>query len=322
MKHLFTSFALLLTISIHAQTTSDFESLTLQPSSVWQASAGSEPGFSDGNIYFPSFWDTSFGGYWWGGFVYSNMTDSVTSGYLNPFSAKAAKGFNASSNYAVNNGSHYFTLTGDATGKQLNGAFITNNTYTFNSMRDGDAFGKKFGGETGNDEDYLRVLFCGFNAGEATDTVIAYLADLRNADNSQDYMLDEWTWVDFTALGNVDSVAFYFESSDQGKGGINTPAYFCIDNVTTADSPQSISALVSNLQVDFSPNPANGTVNVETIENHSTVTISDMNGRKLKSIQPSAGMHAIEVTDLANGVYCIQQISEKGIFASRLVISH
>src|SRR5690606_24615208 len=55
---------------------------------------GGDVGFDDtaGRMYFPCVYDTAFGGLWSTGFAYSNMTDSVTSGFGNMYSAKAAKG--------------------------------------------------------------------------------------------------------------------------------------------------------------------------------------------------------------------------------------
>jgi hypothetical protein len=38
------------------------------------------------------------------------------------------------------------------------GVYVTNTTYAYNSMRDGDMFAKKFGGPTGNDPDWYKLL--------------------------------------------------------------------------------------------------------------------------------------------------------------------
>ncbi len=322
MKNLFITCAVLSFLSATSQTTSDFENLSLTPSSVWNATNGSEQGFSDGNVYFPSFWDTSFGGFWAGGFAYSNQTDSTTSGYLNPFSAKIASGFNGSANYAVNNGDHYFKLTGAASGKQLNGAYITNTTYAYNSMRDGDTFSQKFGGESGNDPDYFNVNFIGYNQGsQSGDTVTFYLADYRNSDNSQDYLVKEWVWIDFSSLGNVDSVAFYFISSDYGKGGMNTPAYFCLDNISTADSPQSVLSINTTKESNLFPNPAYESVSIKSTPETQTIRIIDIQGRIVRSFQPNSSISSVPLQELSNGIYTVQRLSNTGIFVEKLIIA-
>jgi hypothetical protein len=321
MKNLITSFALLTAISAFAQTTSNFETLSLAPASAWTATSGSEQGFSDGNVYFPSTWDTSFGGFWAGGFAYSNQTDSTTSGYLNPFSAKIASGYAGSSTYAVNNGNNHFKLIGSASGKQLNGSFLTNTTYAYNSMRDGDAFSKKFGGANGDDPDYFRVRFFGHIQGVASgDTVTVYLADFRNPDNSQDYILKNWTWVDFSSLGNVDSVAWSFESTDLGMFGINTPKYFCMDNLVTADSPAGLTAINSTREAMLYPNPASEHVCIKSSYASKTIEIIDYNGRVVRSIQPNSEVSIVQINDLASGVYIVRNHTNKGIFAEKLIV--
>jgi hypothetical protein len=103
-------------------------------------------------------------------------------------------------------------------------------------MRDGDQFAKKFGGVSGDDADWFKLTVTGWLNGQAkNDTVNFMLADYTFADNSQDYILNEWTWLDLQVLGNVDSLQFSLSSSDAGQWGMNTPAYFVLDNFTTAD---------------------------------------------------------------------------------------
>ncbi|HPG28620.1 MAG TPA: DUF4465 domain-containing protein, partial [Myxococcota bacterium] len=120
------------------------------------------------------------------------------------------------------------------------GAAFTNTTYAALSMRDGDAFAKRFGGADGTEPDYFRLLIEGVDAaGLSTGRVELMLADYRFADDSLDYVLDAWAWVDLTGLGPVASLRFAFESSDIGAFGINTPQYFAIDDLRTIPEPAS-----------------------------------------------------------------------------------
>ncbi|MEZ5174386.1 MAG: DUF4465 domain-containing protein [Bacteroidia bacterium] len=241
--------------------TANFESLILAPESYWAGQDGTANYFEQSDFYFPSNWDTSFGGYWLSGWAYSNMTDSSTSGYENQFSAKPGSGHNQSSNYAVALDNGYFLVNG----WQYNSPeymWITNTTYAHNSMRDGDGFAKKFGGMDGNDPDYFYVEFRAFYHGlPAGDSVQVFLADFRSADNSEDYILNEWTAVDLSPLGlntlDVDSVAYTFHSSDTGEFGINTPKYFCIDDLGFNASVNSTKELLQNRALLY-PNPAHG----------------------------------------------------------------
>ena len=57
-----------------------------------------------------------------------------------------------------------------------------------------------------------------------------YLADYRDGKSDA---LSAWTWVDLTGLGdNVSRLEFRMDSTDVGQFGMNTPAYFAIDNLT------------------------------------------------------------------------------------------
>jgi hypothetical protein len=97
-------------------------------------------------------------------------------------------------------------------------------------MKYSDAYSKKFGGTSGNDPDWFKLSIWGYQYGQHTDTVDFYLADFRFANNDSDYIVKDWVWIDLTSLGNADSLEFILTSSDNGTYGMNTPAYFCIDN--------------------------------------------------------------------------------------------
>ena len=102
-------------------------------------------------------------------------------------------------------------------------------TYAALSMRDGDAFAKKFGGPTGNDPDFFRVTVRGFDAlGTLTGSVEFFLADYRFTNNAQDYIVSQWTTLSLTPLGNAAKLTFALDSTDNGPFGMNTPAYFAL----------------------------------------------------------------------------------------------
>ncbi|MCW5908856.1 MAG: DUF4465 domain-containing protein [Chitinophagales bacterium] len=228
-------FTLLVSSFLFAQTVSTFESLSLAPDSYWNGSDLSG-GFSNGNAFFANDYDLTF--FSWSGFSYSNMKDSTTAGWSNQYSAIAASGYNGSANYAVADeyGNAKVILTGNAAGKYVEGFYVTNATYAYLSMRDGDVFSKKFGGNTGTDEDWFKLTVKGWlNGNLKNNEVEFYLADFRFADSTEDYIVRDWRWVNLQPLGNVDSIQFFLTSSDTGQWGMNTPAYFCIDNFTTAD---------------------------------------------------------------------------------------
>ncbi|MBL6871192.1 MAG: DUF4465 domain-containing protein [Flavobacteriales bacterium] len=213
----------------------DFENLTLSPESYWDGSDSSgislatkyTSKFVAGNITFSNTWNSNWN-YWSDGWIYSNNSDSVTSGLSNISSCVAGKGANNSSNYSIGKNKVYFNVDNSGNSLPIDGIYVTNTTYAHNSMRDGDVFAKKF---TNTDQDYYKLLITSFNNGTDVDTVEFFLADFTHLDSLQDYIVNDWKYVDLSSLGLVDSIKFSLVSSDIGQFGMNTPAFFAIDNI-------------------------------------------------------------------------------------------
>lgn len=221
------------------------DDLPLAPESAYygQDNAG---GFTSGRVTFPNDY-TDFGGgfFAWDGFAYSNKTDNATPGFGNQFSAITGSGVNGSENYGLS-----FSVT-ELPLKALsvvNGMYITNTTYAALSMLQGDFFAKQFGGPTGDDPDFFALDITGLDsAGNVTGVIEFLLADYRFTDNTQDYVVDGWTWVDLSSLGLVQSLAFSYRSTDVGQFGINTPTYFAFDDFTYSPLPEPTSAALLGL---------------------------------------------------------------------------
>ena len=237
-------------ISAGAVSISTFDDLSLATESHWGGTGSPETGFTNGSA---SFTHTS-SDWSWEGFGYSNETDMAFS-YENQFTSYAGGGVEGSSNYAVSSfGLDYAGGTYDVLANTVlltsesvvSGAYFTNTTYAVGSMLNGDMFAKKFGGASGNDADWLKMTVRGVNALGlyTTDQPIEfYLADYRFADNSQDYIVDEWTWVGLSGLGAVAGLEFCMSSSDIGNYGMNTPAFFAMDSLTIVPEPMTIALL-------------------------------------------------------------------------------
>ena len=239
--------------SVQGQTTIDFEEFALAPNTYWyDQSSSADTFFLSQNVRFPH----QYSGYWVSGWTYSNVSDSVTSGYTNLGAVAAGSGFSSSSNYAVGQ-QNAIIKNRKVEDFQATGMYVCNGTYAAKSMETGDLFAKKFGGATGDDQDFFLLTVKGYHQGvEKTDSVNFYLADFRFADSSQDYIVKDWTWVDLSALGFVDSLKFILSSSDNGQFGMNTPAFFCIDNFVY----DGIVSVGQKIQDDLAiyPNPSNG----------------------------------------------------------------
>ncbi|MCA1926413.1 MAG: DUF4465 domain-containing protein [Thiobacillus sp.] len=213
---------------------STFDDLPLAPESHFFPQTSTT--FTSGDATFNHTFTNFGGGCCHTDWLYSNRTDTTTPGFENQFSSYTGGGALGSANYAI---AYIGNPTASFTGPSVvSGAFFTNTTYAALSMLTGDSFAKKFGGASGNDADWFKLTISGWNGITQTGSVDVYLADFRFADNTLDYVVDRWIWVDLSGLGVVNSLSFSVASSDVGPFGINTPAYFAMDNLTVAAVPE------------------------------------------------------------------------------------
>lgn len=299
----------------NAQTVADFENITL-PSSGFANGSDGKGQFTSGNVLLRNNYDTAWGGSWFG-FAISNKGDMNTPGYLNQYSCIAGKGYNNSSNFALGYSYSTLVLTNQAAGKEAKGFWINNNTYAYLSMKNGDSiFAKKFGGVSGNDTDWLKLTIQGYKGGSPNKSKEFYLADYQNKDNSKDYIIKDWTWVDLTSLGNVDSLTFSMYSTDTGKYGMNTPGYFCMDNFTTTDYYTGIQE--SNTKNIFVyPCPANEVLYVSESMVGKKVSLHNLQGDKVSFTSSSS--HSIDISALSTGIYLLQIIDGNELLQTKFV---
>lgn len=230
-----------------AAAVSTFDDLSLAPESHFFP--GVTTTFTSGDAGFNHSFTDWGGGCCHSDWVYTNRTDTTTAGYTNQFSGYAGGGAQGSSNYAIAYmGAPTATFSGPSA---VSGAYFTNTTYAALSMLNGDSFAKKFGGVSGNDEDWFKLTISGWNGASQTGSVDFYLADFRFADNGLDYIVDEWAWVDLSSLGTVSSLSFSLASSDMGAWGMNTPAYFALDSLSVAavPEPEQVALFLAGLAV-------------------------------------------------------------------------
>ncbi len=211
----------------------DFENLELDDESYWNGTDDTGS-FVSGSFKFENGHETyDYGTYLYDycyGFFYTNMTSTNYEGDASTEQYKSCvgSGVDGSRNFATYNVNSYNpkyveVLTDE--GAVIPGFYITNSAYAYTSMVNGDDYAKKF--DLG---DWFMLTVTGYDAdGEVTGTKDFYLADLRDADNA--YIINDWRYVDLSGLGKVKKLGFDMSSSDTGDWGMNTPAYFCMDNL-------------------------------------------------------------------------------------------
>lgn len=313
--------ALFIGANIQAQSIFDFENVTLSPESYDNGSGGLA-NFTDGSITLFNDYNTS-GGYW-SGFSISNTTDVTTAGYGNQYSSFTGSGRN-SDNYAV----FYYEGNITTTNNQIriDGFYISNSTYAAISMRDGDGpggFAKQFGSVNGadgnpdgtNGEDFFKVWVIGHDYNETVkDSVEFYLADYRFPNNNDDYIVDDWNYIDLSNFSfNTSKVTFRFESSDVSFGYVNTPTYFVLDDIQYSSTAEIKENTLSN--VTIYPNPVNNVINIKGEKGE--LNVLDINGRTIHSSYHSE-LSVIDLSEINSGIYFVKVENEKGSFTEKVV---
>lgn len=256
MKRLVCLISMLLITGAAQAMIADFENLSLNANSHWSGYYTTDGfggnldtcDFRSGSALFENHSD----GDWaiWGGFAYSNETDTSTAGFMNQFSSYAGCA-QSGTNFAVGyqdayNGINPVIRFDHST--QLSGLYVTNTTYTALDMLYGNpGFSKRFGGAGGSDQDWLLLTITGKDAmGQSSGAPVEfYLADYRFEDDRLDYIVAAWEYVDLRSLGLVDSLEFSLSSSDNSAWGMNTPAYFAVDTIVPEPAAASLLILGS-----------------------------------------------------------------------------
>lgn len=187
-------------------------------------------------------------------------------------------------------------------------------------MRDGDTFARKFGDTTGtnsglpqgNYPDYFKLTVKSYVGGVlSNDSVEFYLADYRFSNDSLDYIVNTWEWVDCSILQVFDSLLFTLSSSDNGTFGMNTPAFFCIDNLIIDVTVGNNVALNKGNAPYVFPNPANQSISFKNIENEifNSLAIYNLQGGKMYEQHNVDLKNAINIENLAPGIYYLKLVN-------------
>lgn len=203
-----------------------------------------------------AFWPNDFDfGFWLGGWAISTTTDTTDGTFNNLYSAKPGGGNDGSRTYAVGQFASQIILDASLQGQTLQGMYVTNTTYAYEVILQGNDFATAFGGPSGDDPDFFLLTIFGYQNGDlnVTDSVAFFLADYRFPDNSQDYIVDSWEYLDLSPLGPVDSLLLVVTSTDiDPVYGINTPAFFCMDDFN-AEPPVAVQEKPQTKSLSLSP---------------------------------------------------------------------
>jgi hypothetical protein len=101
---------------------------------------------------------------------------------------------------------------------------------------------------------------------------------------------------------NIVRMEFQLESTDMGAFGMNTPEYFCLDNLF--EYPVESVNHQSLLNLKVYPNPAKNYI-LADVQNAERYEIIDLNGKQvLENNKPESNQ--IDISQLNSGVYCLK----------------
>lgn len=163
----------------------------------------------------------AYGGTYVSGAVVSNITSTNFKDYTDANKSAAGGAYNGK-NYVV---WYEDGFTPNAlklkSASTVPGMYVCNNVYALNSMKNGD----DIAGDPFGKGDYLLLTIGGKLEGKAVNTTVEFYL------GKDTEFVTEWTYVDLSKLGKIDELTFSFSGSRTGDWGLNTPTYFCFDNL-------------------------------------------------------------------------------------------
>lgn len=164
-----------------------------------------------------------------GGFTYTSCTND-TSALNSNLSAITKTGVKGNTYFISYTGSEYFGLPAEITfkdGKAYNAkeVYVTNSTSAYLAIKEQKA---EYPVKEWTARDKFTLTITGYNDTVKTAAVEFLLADGLDVVNT-------WEQVDLSTLGKVTKIQFSLSSTDTGDWGMNTPAYFCLDQLTVTE---------------------------------------------------------------------------------------
>jgi len=296
--------------ALNAQTPFDFESLTVPASGYWNGS--DENGeFGNNEIVFSNNYNSDWGS--WSGFSFAY--DTVTSDTQYAAYAESLDGHVFGIGYVPSDWEsgtyNNIPITCKFTNAvQIQSIDIANSKKTADIIINGDA---GLGDPAFSDGDYFKIMIEGFYNGESQGIVSFFLADYT-AGNT--YVSDTWNTVNLSSFGITDSLKFNLYSTHTGAYGMNTPAYFCLDNIKYS-YPASIENSLSN-SISIFPNPATDVVIITNVLN-TNILIYDISGKIIFSKNNCNKTEKFNFNNFNSGIYLIKIQSKDGIITKKII---
>ena len=195
-----------------------FEELSLSKADTFWNGSDKSGKFTSQGVNFINSYNETWGS--WKGFSYSDKKDKLGKDWNNQYSVyNSSEGAETGEKFVIANGQGATIKFSKAT--KVVSLLATNGAYPYWAMKEGNQFSEAL-----DADDWFKARFMGYKeAGKATtDTVDFFLAEKGK-------IVTQWTKVDLSKLGAVDSLKIYFDGTKKNSHGLTTPLYVFIDNL-------------------------------------------------------------------------------------------
>ena len=163
--------------------------------------------------------------------------------------------------------------------------YVTNHPWPYYENMNGGMFTRVLDQEG----DYVKLIANGLDEnGNSTGSASFYLAKYENGSLTQ---VTNWEKFDLSALGTIASLYFTIESTDTGKFGMNTSAFFCMDKLTVKEYTTSIPQLATE-------NAAYRVNNIlYNIPENATITVYNLQGQLVYSTMATSNTVSLPIVN-------------------------
>lgn len=245
-------------------------------------------GFHSGSFYFPIEYMAKPES--WSGFAMSRSTATGFENFMtDQFNVPSGKGAESSKAFGIAYSfgeSKPVVMSEQLIAQKINGLYVSITSWTKSHVVKGDDFFPGF-----KDGNFYSVIIKGDN-GKSVEVPIA---DYREGKRE---ILEVWTWVDLTSLGEIKSLTFTPKGNATNNYGLVTPAYLAIDNINDP-TPNATGRIIEGVKPEIKL--AGKTLVIDNAKGV-LVGLYDLSGRLVYQVR-SDSEHFTTVLDLPEGSY-------------------
>jgi hypothetical protein len=131
--------------------------------------------------------------------------------------------------------------------------------------------------------------------------------------------------VNVDALNNIYLTGSFSDTTDFDFGpntfNFNPNGFYDVFIIKVSGNTSHLNNLINSKNVALFPNPNSGLFNLN-LKDKSTIQIIDAIGREVYYQKANAGMHQIDLSEKANGIYFMKVKTDKAIFIEQIIINH